>query len=44
MQKQKLLYIISKVYNNKSLLEEEGEEKNIEEVESIDKSLRKSKR
>ena len=38
------MHIISKVYNNKSLLEEEGEEGNIEEVESIDKSLRKSKR
>ena len=44
MQKRKLLHVVGKVYDNKSLPEEEGEEGNIEEVESADKSLRKSKR
>ena len=38
------MHVVSKVYDNKSLLEEEGEKENIEEVESADKSLRKSKR
>ena len=38
------MHVVSKVYDNESLLEEEGEEGNIEEVESIDESLRKSKR